>query len=358
MASSNKNDLLEFVSSLTGGDGLRVEETLGSGYVRLRVSEAERRQAKHDIRCVEDAVIEMLRNARDAGAQRIFVASWREGDMRSIVMVDDGVGIPPSMHSRVFDARVTSKLDTVHMDRWGIHGRGMALYSIAQNANEAAVVDSNVGLGTSIIASFDVNQIGERADQSSWPTVKASGGSYEVRGPKNIARACVEFALETRGECNVYFGSPSEAVATMYGRVEPIGTPPHDFSQQVLSGIPLCMRPAWAHDARQMRMAAQSLGIDMSERTAHRIVKSQIAPLRNVASFVLGSSGSIKGKRPVGAPTRKMLLSDEDQQMLKASLAHAFEEVAQRYYFRLDGEPRIRVDGDAVHVAFSYLEDE
>lgn len=358
VVTTDQNDLLGFVSSLKGGDGLRVEETLGSGYVRLRVSEAERRQAKHDIRCVEDAVIEMLRNARDADAQRIFVASWREGDVRSIVMVDDGVGIPPSMHDRVFDARVTSKLDTVHMDRWGIHGRGMALYSIAQNAKSAGVVESNLGLGTAILVSFDVNDIGERADQSSWPTVKGSGGAYEVRGPKNIARACVEFALETKGECNVYFGSPSEAVATMYGRVEPTGMPPHAFTQQGLADVPLCMRPAWAHDAREMRDAAQTLGIEMSERTAHRIVRSQIAPLRNVLGIVLGSNGSARAKRADGYANRRLSLSEDDQRELKESLADAFRAIAARYYFELDGDPRIRVDGDVVHVSFRYQEGE
>ena len=89
---------MEFVSSFGGGDGLRVEETLGNGYVRLRISEAERRQAKHDIRCVEDAVIELLRNARDAGARNIFVASGRDGDVRSVYVIDDGSGIPASMH--------------------------------------------------------------------------------------------------------------------------------------------------------------------------------------------------------------------------------------------------------------------
>ena len=52
--------------------------------MRLRVAEAERRQAKHDIRCIEDVVIEMLRNARDAGARHIYVASSREGDTRTI----------------------------------------------------------------------------------------------------------------------------------------------------------------------------------------------------------------------------------------------------------------------------------
>ena len=43
------DSLLDFVSAVSGDTFLKVEETLGDGYVRLKVSEAERRQAKHDI---------------------------------------------------------------------------------------------------------------------------------------------------------------------------------------------------------------------------------------------------------------------------------------------------------------------
>ena len=111
-----------------GGErALRVEESLGAGYVRLRVAEAERRQAKHDIRSVEDIVIELLRNSRDAGARHIYVATSKEGALRTITILDDGQGIPKDMQEKIFEARVTSKLESMHMDRWGIHGRGMAL---------------------------------------------------------------------------------------------------------------------------------------------------------------------------------------------------------------------------------------
>ena len=50
---ADDNDLLTFVSGLKGGDGMRVEERLGDGYVRLRISEAERGQAKDARRGVE-----------------------------------------------------------------------------------------------------------------------------------------------------------------------------------------------------------------------------------------------------------------------------------------------------------------
>ena len=66
------SSLVDFVASMGGERSLRVEENYGDGFVRLRVAEAERRQAKHDIRCIEDVVIEMLRNSRDAGAETLI----------------------------------------------------------------------------------------------------------------------------------------------------------------------------------------------------------------------------------------------------------------------------------------------
>ena len=74
-----ENDLAAFVERVTSKSLFRVESDLGHGFVRLKVSEAERRQAKQDIRCVEDAVIEMLRNARDAHARSIFLATSKSG---------------------------------------------------------------------------------------------------------------------------------------------------------------------------------------------------------------------------------------------------------------------------------------
>lgn len=55
-----------------------------------RSSEAERRQAAQDIRSSEDVVIELLRNARDAGASRIFLATQKTGNERLLTVLDDG----------------------------------------------------------------------------------------------------------------------------------------------------------------------------------------------------------------------------------------------------------------------------
>ncbi|MDD7203202.1 MAG: ATP-binding protein, partial [Coriobacteriaceae bacterium] len=96
------SDLADFISSVSGDDQLAVEENLGDGFVRLRTAEAERRQAKHDIRSVEDIVIEMLRNARDAHAHSIYVATVRDENEKRLVFIDDGDGVPDHMREAIF----------------------------------------------------------------------------------------------------------------------------------------------------------------------------------------------------------------------------------------------------------------
>ena len=81
--------LSDFIDDVCGESRLRVEDDLGDGFVRLRSSEAERRQAAQDIRSSEDVVIELLRNARDAGASRIFLATQKTGNERLLTVLDD-----------------------------------------------------------------------------------------------------------------------------------------------------------------------------------------------------------------------------------------------------------------------------
>ena len=209
--------LSDFIDDVCGESRLRVEDDLGDGFVRLRSSEAERRQAAQDIRSSEDVVIELLRNARDAGASRIFLATQRTGNARLLTVLDDGQGIPAAQHERIFEPRVTSKLDSAHMDKWGMHGRGMALYSISVNAEEARVLQSEPGLGTSLTVATDTESLAEKADQSTFPRFEQEpSGSWAMRGPKNIVRTAAEFALEHRGDLSVYLGTPVEVAATLY----------------------------------------------------------------------------------------------------------------------------------------------
>ena len=63
------SSLENFIQDISGDQYFRVEDDLGNGFVRLKAAEAQRRQAKQDIRSTEDIIIELLRNSRDAHAR-------------------------------------------------------------------------------------------------------------------------------------------------------------------------------------------------------------------------------------------------------------------------------------------------
>lgn len=348
--------LVDFVARVVGEGPLRVEETLGAGFVRLRVSEAERRQAKHDIRWVEDAAIELLRNSRDAGARRIFFATAREGDRRTLLVVDDGAGIPETMWDRVFEARVTSKLDTMSMDRWGVHGRGMALFSIRQNALEARVCASFPGGGCSLSVAFDCPSLPERADQSTWPRVGKGedGRPAAVRGPHNIVRTAVEFALESRGAVDVYLGTPAEILAALVEvGCAHLAALPASSEDGAPADLPIWLWPACAVDARGLAEAAGRIGIDVSERTCYRILNGEFAPAETLVERVLpGGGGAPAAPVDLLRDRRGLKVAPSDLADFTQALRSAFGILGERYYLGLRGEPQVRIARDSVVVTF------
>ncbi len=349
------DELLNFVTAVSGDTYLKVEETLGDGYVRLKVSEAERRQAKHDIRGVEDIVVELLRNSRDAHARRIFLASGREGDIRTLTLLDDGIGVPVHMHERIFEPRVTSKLETMVMDQWGVHGRGMALFSIRSNAVEARIAESDLHKGAALIVVTDSGQLSERADQSTWPVVETddTGVLRVARGPHNVIRRIVEFAVEHPG-IELYYGTPTEIVATMSA----IGKREIDSSDLLfcdnVAKLPVWQRPAAAADAGELVDIAESLGVEVSERTAHRILGGEIVPLTSVLELVSGSV--VKPAEPTSPDIyrdrRGLKLHHGDLARFRQDLEAAFDTIAERYYLHLKCEPKITVGRDDIRVRF------
>lgn len=358
--------LLSFVNAVSGDDFLKVEESFGGGFVRLRVAEAERRQARHDIRFTEDIVLEMLRNSRDAGARVIFVATTRHDNMRSLVFVDDGEGIPEDMHDKVFEARVTSKLESVHMDSWGIHGRGMALYSIRENARTARVAASEPGKGSAFVVEVDLDTLSERSDQSTYPLLVTDeeGRRRIANGPHNIIRTVLEFALE-HPDLDVYLGSPSEVCATMLqlGRDHLARLHP-SFSQLVsedLDEVPLYARTALAGDAAELAEQASRLGIELSERTARRVLDKTVHALSPALSKVTPASPSLSDAKIKADPykdNRGLKLSREDVKAFQSALEQAFMPLGERYYLSLAGRPSVRVQGSAIHVRFDIEHDD
>jgi len=360
--------LTDFIEEVTGDSHLRVEDDLGDGFVRLRSAEAERRQAKHDIRGTEDIVIEMLRNARDAHARSIFVAVSREGERRRLTMVDDGDGIPEHMQNHIFEARVTSKLDTMHIDTWGVHGRGMALYAIQVNAEAAYVASSKIKGGSSIVVETNTRVLSEKADQSSMPVFSLSeSGTVVVRGPRNINRTVSEFAYIDRDACTVYYGSPVEVAATLW-----------DFGRMALSQntiafcsnpeeLPVCKRIALAGSPEEFVGIAASLGIQLSDRSARRIMDGDIQPVPPLADGIdphhrfSGSpeTNHLKGIQPSHAhaedavkakDTRGLKVAADDLDEFRQAVARAYESLAGGYYLDPSVSPEVRVRKDSIIV--------
>ncbi len=359
---SENHDLIDFVSSVSGDAYLKVEESFSDGFVRLRTSEAERRQAKHDVRSFEDIVVELLRNARDAHAQRIFIATVRDGQHRRFTMIDDGIGVPASLHERIFEPRVTSKLDTMVMDRWGVHGRGMALYSVRTNVESCRIASSDLHKGASITLESDVEALPERSDQSTWPVVERDdAGLLRVsRGPHNIVRKVLEFACE-HPQVDIYLGSPAEVLATLHLSAREV----LDSSELLFCDsderLPIWQRPAIACDASDLVEVADQIALPISERTAHRILVSEIAPLDTVLSHALEEEN--EGAAPPAAPDiyrdrRGLKIHHADLARFRQELTSAFDTLAERYYLHLKGDPKVTVTRDGIRVRFDVDKEE
>jgi len=352
--------LMGFVSAVSGDAFVRVEESLGSGYVRLKVAEAERRQAKHDIRCVEDIVVELLRNARDAHAQRIFIATSTgekaDGEkQRTVTVVDDGVGIPPEMQELIFEPRVTSKLDTMVVDPWGVHGRGMALSSARSNSENARVVLSTPHKGSILAITTDPSALAERTDQSTWPKVerKEGGMLHVAKGPHNIIRRAVEFAVEYPG-IDLYLGSPAEVLATlvMLARFE-LNESDLLFGDD-LDRLSIWQRPGAASDAAELTKTAEHLGLPVSERTSHRILIGEVMPLHTVLGRVSRHqpSGAADGAPDLYRDRRGLRIDPHDLSVFQREAEEAFYRLAEKYYIHLKSEPKISVGSDEIRVRF------
>ncbi|MEE0844860.1 MAG: ATP-binding protein [Eggerthellaceae bacterium] len=353
-------DLKDFIETASSVSPFRVENDFGGGYVRLRSEEAERRQAIHDIRSSEDVVIEALRNSRDAHAHSIFLAVSKEGDERKILLIDDGDGVPPYMHKHIFEPRVTSKLDSAHLDKWGVHGRGMALYSISVNCKQARIAASDQGLGAAFEFVVSTSSLGEKADQSTFPTFELTDtGKVQVRGPKNILRTACEFAVDSADTCTVYFGSPGEIAATLY--IFSLATLPavvRAFGDDPES-LPVCKRLGLASDPASFRFLASNLGFSLSERTCRRVLDGQIAPVEPLTARIEIKGMPSSDRKPrrqkksrlKALDARGLSIETNDLASFKSAVKQAYGDLARDYYLIADVEPEVVVRKDRIVVS-------
>jgi Histidine kinase-, DNA gyrase B-, and HSP90-like ATPase len=337
--------LLGFVKKFADSGTMSIEEELGHGYVRLRVTEAERRQALQDIRCVEDVVKELVRNARDAEANIIYITFQKEkGRWRNISALDNGNGIPSTLHRKIFEARVTSKVKDMVEDKFGVHGRGMALYSIKQVADDIRLVNSIEDKGTIIHVRIDTEKIPEKKDQSSFPNLEQdeNGDMITMGGPHNVPRVLTEIALSSE-KTKLYFGSNAEILATIYAHSV-------ELRKFWASGKNDIRKPLWfelgrVKEGRMLhQFALNKLGLAVSERNAFRILEYEIQPLISVNELLKEMRMSLPARRadlhrqPKAGWSDHLArrISQEDMTSISGKVAEAFDDIGKKYYIEVD----------------------
>jgi hypothetical protein len=337
MRNDSSLDFNKFFNDLNLSGTFKIEEDLGNGFVRLKISESDRRQALQDIRCVEDIIIELLRNSRDAGAENIFIATKKIRDRyRKIYVIDDGKGIPEKFHNLIFQSRVTSKLEDGIKDQYGFHGRGMALFSIKLNADRTLIVFSAMGQGTSISTGVDLEKIPEKKDQSLLPKITCDeNGPVLTGGTGNIIKTLLEFSLQNP-KINLFYGSPTQIISTMIKNLtdsqmsdikNPAGLKFDDFSdtEKYFSEhkVKVCRMPYFAATPAVLdNILLRYFDMSVSLRGLQRIIYNEIDPVKPLNNYfdILSGTGktSVTGnkitkKNPVSFKQVDLKMHDENK---------------------------------------------
>ena len=375
----NSPDLNEFLEQLNIKDTLSVEEDLGNGYVRLKISEAERRQALQDINCVEDIFVELLRNSRDAGSKNIFIGTKKiEDKTRIIHFIDDGKGIPDTLRDLIFEARVTSKLENGMKDTYGFHGRGMALFSIKLNAREIKLTFSGESKGASFFLDIDLDDVPEKKDQSIIPQIiKMDEDINIIGGVNNIIKTIIEFQIQNR-DMNFYYGTPTQVLATMrekFKKERSQGFYPAfkkwekliDFISQ--NKIKITEIPALTDSYSLMGEIAEKIfNMNISRRGIQRIVYDEVKPLDPLKLDLLNhtiidessSEDEINGLKKNSKKNLRLRLFDEEKLASRFKdeeikgiikpLGEKFSELGKKYFLSVNKNIEFKRSNNTIKV--------
>jgi Histidine kinase-, DNA gyrase B-, and HSP90-like ATPase len=240
---------------------------LGAGFARLTGVEGARRGPSR-ITHVEDALLELVRNARDAGAARIYVASTlKDRRYRTITVIDDGHGIPESHRDLVLEPGVTTRhlnpITNPDDPTSSAHGAGLSLYQIQNLSLKTKVLSTSSP--TSIQATFDTTSLPERSLQA---TTRPSN--------TNLRATLANLAANTHSpQLHAYYGPPARILATLLH---------HRIIQTKRGSVAL-------------REAALKLGLGVSMRSVQRILRGEVRPVREVSA---GEGKEGTGRRRAG----------------------------------------------------------
>lgn len=334
-----KENLIGFVYELAGSEVDLVEEDFGSGFYRLHLSEAEKRQAQHDIRYVEDALTELLRNSRDSGATHIAVAfHLKDEKYRELTVIDNGEGVPEGYHEIIFEPRVTSRLFDFIEDDYGVHGRGMALYAIKERSQSAKVFFSKPGAGTAIGATFDIRILPEKKNQAQRPRVVKDGNGFVVKGVKNLSYVLTEFSLK-HPDIELFAGSPSEILALI---LESPG-----FS---------VLRKTVFHEylenpsADKLVYLSEKIGLKISLRNAYRVMSREVKPAASIKNFWFRNRQEL-------AKTAAIRFNRSDWKEIRDRLENVLKPYVDNYGLKI-AEIRQKRKKNEIKISISLEEDE
>jgi hypothetical protein len=267
---------------------------LGSGFARLTGPEGARRGPSR-LHCVEDALLELLRNARDAGARSILVASTlKNRRFRTLTVLDDGHGIPDTHTALIFEPGVTTRHLSPVLDDpdKAPHGAGLSLYHIKNSSVSAEVLSTSSP--TSIKVTFDTLTLPERALQS--PTRPSH---------TNLLATLQAFAPNN---ATLYYASPARILTTL-------------LDNHIIR---------WPASTSALGERARALGLEVSLRTAQRVWRGEISPVGPVAEgWKAVRAESERGRGGGGGPV--LVLGEED----KGGIADILRRAARAGYLEL-----------------------
>lgn len=266
---------------------------LGAGFARLAGTEGARRSPRH-LRSVEDALRELLRNSRDAGANNIYVASSLKGRRyRHLVVIDDGSGVPDAYKHLIFEPGVTTRhLDPVH-DGGSPHGAGLSLYHIKNAALTAEVLSTSSP--TAIKTVFDTHAFPEKSLQSDTRPSNT-----------NLLAVLANFASHNPSH-RLYHGSPSRIVARLL----------KNHIIQMSKGNII------SKEIERVRGEVERLGLELSSRTVRRVISGEVAAAGQVVAGGGGGHAGRKNTRRNGAGGPILSVGAEDLAEISAVLRRA-----------------------------------
>jgi hypothetical protein len=175
-------------------------------------------------------------------------------------------------------------------------------------------------------------------------------------GPRNLLRHAVEFAC-AEPQLRIWFGSPNEILATMYeqGRSAlELRESEKDWDEQ--GETPLWLLPATAVDADELAEIAASLGLNVSERSAYRILRGEVTVAPTLRAAMEARCVSQERPRAVDleADRRGLKIDARDLAEFSAEVESAFDRLAEKYYLNVHDEPKLRLKRNTLTLRFDF----